>query len=110
MESIAVLPDRQFQVMKLQRRLYRAIFVAVISEESLFFSISYAHLLHTHYIFSHFIAWLTVFIQLILKVPIEFLVSVKVTLFWYVMPNVSEELAASNFSLASSYPQMELSS
>jgi hypothetical protein len=43
---------------------------------------------------------------------------VKVAVFWYVMPYisgteitiVSEELAASNFSLASSYPQLELSS
>lgn len=104
--------------MKLQRRLYRAIFFAVISEESVFLSISYGHLIHTNYMFSHFIAWLTVFVWLIMNVPIEVLVSVKVTLFWYVMPcspgteetNVSEELAASNFSLASSYPQMELSS
>lgn len=69
--------------------------------------------------FSHFVAWLTVFIQLVMNVPIEVHVSVsmKVTVSWYVMPyspgveitNVSEELAASNFSLASSYPQLELS-
>jgi hypothetical protein len=70
--------------------------------------------------FSHFVAWLTVFIPLNMNVPIEVLVSlyVKVTVFWYVMlyspgieiTNVSEELAVSNISLVSSYPQMELSS
>jgi hypothetical protein len=83
-------------------------FFFVISEENVFISISYAHLVHTNCMFSNFIAWLTVFIQLITNVPIKVRVSVpvKVTVFWYVLPyspgieitSVSEELIASSFS------------
>jgi hypothetical protein len=56
-------------------------FFVVISEENALLSISYSCM------FSHFVACLTVFIQLIMNMPVEVLVSVpmKITVFWYEM-------------------------